>query len=344
MSEAAAIININRHFDLISSFEEFCSVRNTTLKGYAVGLRAFGNWTQAAGIMNPTRQDIRDYVRYLDGSGLKPGTRQQYFRVVKQLYKWAATEGLCPDITAGIKGIWKQDRQHHKKDALGREDVQAVAATIDRETEQGKRLFAMFLLCVVDGLRDVEISRANVGDIKTLGGKTYLYVWGKGHSEPDTPVLLPAEVGQAVAAYLKARTDNPTGKSPLFVSTSNRSKGQRIAPSTISKTLKDMLKAAGFDSDRITAHSLRHTSGTGVYKATRNLYLTQQHLRHANPETSEIYMHAEERENRDTEEKVYAYFFPTEGADDPRREAIDIIEGLPADKLQKALDILRAIQ
>ena len=202
MSEAA-IISIERHFDLISSFEDFCSVRDSTLKGYAVGLRAFGNWTRESGIMNPTRADIREYVRYLDGSGLKPGTRQQYFRVVKQLYKWAATEGLSPDITAGIKGIWKQDRQHHKKDALGREDVQAVAATIDRSTEQGKRLFAMFLLCVVDGLRDVEISRANVGDIKTLGGKTFLYVWGKGHSEPDTPVLLPAEVGEAVNAYLQ---------------------------------------------------------------------------------------------------------------------------------------------
>lgn len=343
MSEPATIININRHFDLITSFEQFCSVRTSTLKGYAVGLRAFGNWMQETGTTSPTRNDIRDYVRYLDESELKPGTRQQYFRVVKQLYKWAATEGLCPDITAGIKGIWKQDRQHHKKDALGREDVQTVAGTIDRTTEQGKRLFAMFLLCVVDGLRDVEISRANVGDIKTLSGKTYLYVWGKGHSEPDTPVLLPAEVGEAVNAYLQARTDIHTARSPLFVSTSNRSKGQRIAPSTISKILKAMLKNAGFDSDRITAHSLRHTSGTGVYKATRNLYLTQQHLRHANPETSEIYMHAEERENRDTEEKVYDYFFPTEKADDPRREAMDIIDCLPADKLQKALDILRAI-
>lgn len=343
MSEAA-IINVNPHLDLIASFEEFCSVRNSTLKGYAVGLRAFGNWLQETGTSNPSRNDIRNYVRYLDESGLKPGTRQQYFRVVKQLYKWAATEGICPDVTAGIKGIWKQDRQHHKKDALGREDVQTVAGTIDQTTEQGKRLFAMFLLCVVDGLRDVEISRANVGDIKTLGGKTYLYVWGKGHSEPDTPVLLPAEVGEAVNAYLQARTDVHTARSPLFVSTSNRSKGQRIAPSTISKTLKEMLKNAGFDSDRITAHSLRHTSGTGVYKATRNLYLTQQHLRHANPETSEIYMHAEERENRDTEEKVYAYFFPTEGEDDPRLEAISLIEALPADKLKKALDILRAIQ
>ena len=343
MSEAA-IININRNSDLISNFVQFCSVQNSTMKGYMVGLRAFVRWMHEFGIISPTRQDIRDYVRYLDASDLKPGTRQQYFRVVKQLYKWAATEGHGTDITAGIKSIWKQDRQHHKKDALGREDVQTVASTIDCSTEQGKRLFAMFLLCVVDGLRDVEISRANVGDIKTLNGKTYLYVWGKGHSEPDTPVLLPAEVGAAVNAYLQARTDPHTPKSPLFVSTSNRSKWQRIAPSTISKMLKAMLKDAGFDSDRITAHSLRHTSGTGVYKATHNLYLTQQHLRHANPETSEIYMHAEERENRDTEEKVYNYFFPTEGADDPCREAMDIIEGLPADKLQKALDILRAIQ
>lgn len=342
MSEAA-IIRISPNTDLISSFEDFCSVQETTLKGYAVGLRAFRNWTMETGILSPSRVDIRNYVRYLDNSRLKPGTRQQYFRVVKQLYKWAATEGLSEDITVGIKGIWKQDRKHHKKDALGREDVQAVAGTIDRDTEMGKRLFAMFLLCIVDGLRDVEISRANVGDIKTISGKTYLYAWGKGHSEPDTPVLLPEEVREALDDYLKARTDNPNSKTPLFVSTSNRSKGQRIAPSTISKTLKAMLKDAGYDSDRITAHSLRHTSGTGAYKATKNLYLTQQHLRHASPETSEIYMHTEERENRNTEEQVYNYFFPSEGSEDPRREAMELVQNLPADKLKKALDILRAI-
>lgn len=343
MSEAA-IISIVPQTDIFSSFVDFCSVKQSTLKGYEVCLRAFANWTQENGIISPTRADIREYVRYLDASPLKPGTRAQYLRAVRHLFKWAATEGLYTDIAAGIKGIWKQDRQHHKKDALGREDVQAVAATIDRETEQGKRLFAMFLLSVVDGMRTVELSRANICDIKTISGKSYLYVWGKGHSEPDTPVLLPAEVKEALDDYLQARTDNPTQKSPLFVSTSNRSKGGRIAPSTISKIIKDMLKDAGYDSDRITAHSLRHTSGTGIYKATHNLYLTQQHLRHANPETSEIYMHCEERETRDTEEKVYNYYFNQDAGNDPQREAIEIIQNLPADKLEKALDILRAIQ
>ena len=222
--------------------------------------------------------------------------------------------------------------------------MQKIAGTIDRETEQGKRLYCMLLLGIIDGLRTVEITRANVGDIKTVSGKTYLYVWGKGHSEPDTPVLLPREVKAAIDDYLSSRTDNPTAKSPLFVSTSNRSKGNRIAASTISKIIKAMLKAAGYDSDRLTAHSLRHTSGTGIYKATKNLYLTQQHLRHVNPETSEIYMHVEERENRNTEEQVYNYYFL--GKDEvvtSQQEAITLINTLPADKLEKALDVLRAI-
>ena len=89
---------------------------------------------------------------------------------------------------------------------------------------------------------------------------------------------------------------------------------------------------------------MRHTSGTGVYKATKNLYLTQQHLRHANPETSEIYMHAEEREERDTEQRVYNYYFSQEATSSPQQEALGIIQSLPADKLEKALAVLRAIQ
>lgn len=347
MSEAIAIMprNYPATSDIISSFSAYCSVKDSTLKGYIVCLKAFARWTQENGIQQPTRADIREYVRFLDESELKPGTKTQYLRAVKQLFQWASAEQLFPfDITQGIKGTWKVDRQHHKKDALGREDVQAIAAKIDRTTEQGKRLYAMFLLGIVDGLRTIEISRANIEDIKTIGGRTYLYTWGKGHSEPDTPVLLPQEVQEALQEYLASRTDNPSGKSPLFVSTSNRSQGKRIATTTISTIFKDMLKAAGYDSDRLTAHSLRHTSGTGVYKATHNLYLTQQHLRHANPETSEIYMHCEEREQRDTEERVYNYYFNPSSACDPQAEAIGIIQTLSADKLEKLLPMLRALQ
>lgn len=327
---------------LFESFIDYTSVKETTVKGYITCIRAFARWMQESGITQPTRADIKAYERYLAASDYKPGTRAQYLRAVKHFFKWTAAEGLYPNIADNIKGA-KVRNDTHKKDALGREDVPAIAETIERETEQGKRLYALYLLCISDGLRMIEISRANIGDIKTIGGRTYLYVQGKGHDEKDAPVLLPAEVKKALDEYLAARTDKPTAKSPLFVSTSNRSKGERIAPTTISTMIKNMLRAAGFDSDRLTAHSLRHTSGTGVYKATHNIYLTQQHQRHCDPATTEIYVHAEDRAERNTEQQVYDYYFKQDKATDAAQEAIDIIKGLSADKLEKALTMLKTL-
>ena len=109
---------------------------------------------------------------------------------------------------------------------------------VQRSTEQGKRLYAMYLLAVNAGLRTIEISRANIKDLETKGGRTWLYIWGKGHSEADQKKPIAPEVKAAIDDYIQSRTDNPNGNSPLFVSTGNRSKGKRIASTTISTMLK----------------------------------------------------------------------------------------------------------
>ena len=329
--------------DLFSRFIDYTDVKDTTLKGYMVYIRAFVRWMHERGITQPTREDIKAYKEWLEGSELATSTKAQYLRAVRHFFKWTAAEGLYPDIADNIKGA-KVRHDHHKKDALGREDVPAIAATIDRSTETGKRLYAIYMVCIVCGLRTVEVSRANIEDIKTKGGKSYLWVWGKGHDEPDSPVLLIPEVKTALQEYLDSRTDSPTAKSPLFVSTSNRSKAKRIAPTTISAQLKAMMRAAGYDSSRLTAHSLRHTSGTGAYQATHNLYLAQQHQRHADPSTTEIYIHDDERENRDTEQQVYNYYFAPNAKNDPTAEALQILRSLDPAKQQAALQMLRAMR
>lgn len=329
--------------DLFPRFVDYCSVKDTTLKGYINNVKAFSRWMNENSITQPAREDIKAYAAYLEKSGkYKPGTQAAYLRAVKQFFKWAAAEGLYPNIADNVKGA-KIRNSIHKKDALPREAVPAIASTIDRSTEQGKRLYALFLLCISDALRTVEISRANIEDVKTIGGRTYLYVQGKGHDEKDAAVLLPQEVKEALEAYIATRTDKHTGRSPLFISTSNRSKGQRIAPTTISTMLKKLMQGAGYDSDRLTAHSLRHTSNTGVYKATHSLYLAQQHARHVDPATTEIYIHAEEREERNTEQQVYDYFFKQDAAASPLQEACQLLQGMPADKLEKALAMLKML-
>lgn len=268
-----------------------------------------------------------------DGSGhrytikCKPATVKIYLQSVRQFFSWTAANGFYPNIAANIHAP-KVRQDIHKKDALTAADVltieQSIEATaaekaeaaagavkdtagrISRATEQGKRLFAMYTLAVNAGLRTIEISRADCRDLEVKNGQAVLYVWGKGHTEPDAKKALAPEVYAAIRDYLDSRRDRPTPNSPLFVSTGNRSGGRRIAETTISRMLKQAMQQAGFDSDRITAHTLRHTAGTNVQEITGNLYITQKYMRHTNPATTEIYLHNDtEKQEAQTAQDLY---------------------------------------
>lgn len=315
-------------------------IKPTTYKSYTTCLRIFGRWLQDHEITQPQAPDILSYKIHLEEAGIAADTRSQYIRLVKAFFRWAAGTGIYPDISLHIQGI-KTSAYYHHRDALDPEAVQAIAGSIDTSTPAGKRIYAIYLLCISCGLRMIEVSRANLGDMRTDGGRRYLYVQGKGHDEPDTPVLLPLEVAEAIDAYLATRDPPLLPRSPLFASTSNRSRGMRLAPTTISTQLKAAMIAAGYDSSRITAHSLRHTSGTAVYKATGNIYLAQMHQRHQDPKTTEIYVHADDRQNRTTEDTALAYLMQGSTADDPRQQAAALIDQMPADKLDDALAVLR---
>ena len=328
---------------LFERFIDYTDRKETTVKGYFTCIRQFVKWLELNDIRQPEREHIKAYRDYLASSGLATGTQAQYLRAVKHFFKWTASEGLYPNVADNIHGA-KIRHDVHKKDALQREDVAQIADTIDRSDETGKRLYAMYLLCVICGLRTIEIHRADVGDLKTVGGTTYLYLQGKGHDDKDAPVLLIKEVYDAVQDYLQHRSEKVTAKSPLFTSTSNRSKGGRIATTTISTMLKTLLVNAGYDSDRLTAHSLRHTSGTGAYMATGNIYLAQKHQRHADPATTEIYIHAEERDSRTTEQQVYNYYFRGEDERTAQQEALELMAALSPDKLEKVIDFIKMIK
>ena len=293
----------------------------------------------------------------------KPNTIAQYLRSVCQFFRWTAANNLYPDIAANIHAP-KLRHDRHSKEALTAPEVLAIeksiaqraqertqaaqnaqkdaAGRLQRSTEQGKRLYAMYLLAVNAGLRTIEISRANIKDLETKGGQAWLYIWGKGHTEPDQRKPLAPEVAAAVKEYLKSRTDKPTGNSPLFVSTGNRSRGKRIAPTTISTMLKRAMQEAGFDSERITAHSLRHTAGTNVQEITGNLYATQLYMRHSNPATTEIYLHTEtEQAEAGIAQQLYNLYHGT--GTDNRAKLEQLISRLTPEKLEQLTGIAAAM-
>ena len=293
----------------------------------------------------------------------KPNTIAQYLRSVCQFFRWTAAKNLYPDIAANIHAP-KLRHDRHSKEALTAPEVLAIeksiaqraqertqaaqnaqkdtAGRIQRSTEQGKRLYAMYLLAVNAGLRTVEISRANIKDLETKGGQTWLYIWGKGHTEPDQKKPIAPEVAAAVKDYLQSRTDKPTGASPLFVSTGNRSRGKRIAATTISTMLKRAMQEAGFDSERITAHSLRHTAGTAVQEITGDIYKTQKYMRHSNPATTEIYLHNDtEKAEAGIAQQLYNHYHGT--GTDNRTKLEQLISRLTPEKLEQLTGIAAAM-
>ena len=334
-----AVIGFNA--DLFDRFINYTDVKETTLKGYAVCIRAFIKYLAENNIHQPQREDIKAYKAYLDSTDHTAGTKQQYLRAVKHFFKWTSAEGLYPNIADNIKGV-KVRQDNTKKDALSETDIKAICDSIDRSTEAGKRDFAIILLAVTGGLRIIEMQRADIEDIKTIAGEKVLFIQGKGREEKDEYKKITPEVWEALSDYLGARTDT-SKKAPLFTGTSNRAKGERLTEPSISRIIKGVFKAAGYDSDRITAHSLRHTSVTMLLKAGATIQEAQQHARHADPATTGIYAHNIEREKQHTEQRIYNQIFnPT--SRNLLDEAEALLQGFTQSQLIAAIDYLKGVQ
>lgn len=276
-------------FNIFERFINYLDASPKTVETYKKALRQFFNYIGVHGIRKPQREDVLAFRDDLKASGLKPTTVQNYITATRIFFKWTEQEGLYPNIAEHVKGA-KLDK-NHKKDYLTSRQAKEVLAGVQTDSEEGLRNYAILSLMVTGGLRTIEVSRANVGDLRTLGENTVLFVQGKGREEKTEYIKISAPVEKAIRTYLKARENVEEGQ-PLFTSTSNNSRGKRITTRTVSGVVKTALRNAGYDSARLTAHSLRHTAITLALLAGREITEVQQFARHANLNTTMIYNHA----------------------------------------------------
>ena len=290
--------------ELNARFIAYLDARDSTVETYSKALRPFFAYLADNGINRPTRESViayRDSIR----ARLKPSTVQTYMITVRLFFAWTAQEGLYPNVAEHVKGA-KLDRQH-KKDALTSGQAKAVLAGIDTSTLAGKRDYAILALMASCGLRTIEVARANIEDIRIAGDSAALYIQGKGRDEKTEYAKLAPPVEAAIRAYLKAR-GKADGKEALFTSTSNNNAGG-MTTRAISGIVKARMQAAGYDSDRLTAHSLRHTAGTLNLLHGGTIQETQQLLRHSNINTTMIYLHNLNRANNHSEARIAAAIF-----------------------------------
>lgn len=262
------------------------------------------------GITEPTRNDVMTFKKYLQDYGKKPSTIALYLSAIRRFFDWLESEKLYENITRGVKAP-KQDKGH-KRDFLDASKIQKVMGGVSRNNLEGKRNFAILAVMATCGLRTVEIVRANVEDITTLGGTPVLFVQGKGRADKKEFVKLTAPVIEAIKDYLNTR--GPVAKSaPLFASCSRRNFGGKLTTRTISGVCKNSMIRAGFDDPRLTAHSLRHSAVTLALMAGQSLAEVQHFARHSNISTTQIYAHNIDRLNSLCETAITDAIFSTNG-------------------------------
>jgi integrase/recombinase XerD len=158
----------------------------------------------------------------------------------------------------------------------------------DRDTGLGRRDFAILVLMSRLGLRAVEVSRMQLGDIAWRSGE--LLVRGKGGRDDRLP--LPGDVGEALVDYLVSGRPAAPECRAVFLSLSDPPTAMsRNAVVLVSRRAS---RRAGLNV--VGGHRLRHTAATGLLREGASLREVGQVLRHGGDAmTTSIYAKVDAR-------------------------------------------------
>ena len=130
---------------------------------------------------------------------LSVGTAKNRVTELRSLLRFLLIEGLvATDLAAAVPPVagW---RDTGLPSTSARLDVPALAAACDVSSVAGRRDRAVLLLLGRLGLRACEVTRLGLSDLNWRSGE--VRVRGKGGGQACLP--LPADVGDAIAAYLR---------------------------------------------------------------------------------------------------------------------------------------------
>lgn len=296
-------INDAKFGELAKDFLVTIDVTENTVRTYKEGLKSFFGWREDMEFNGEIDQaQVKAYKNWLKESK-SANTASTYIVSLRRFLRYLVSQGeLAKNPAENVQGI-KRQRGHLRSD-LSKEEIRQLFRSIDRSTEIGKRDFAMINLMVRCGLRLIEITRADIGDIETRGARSILWVRGKGRDEKGEFVVLTEPALKALKDYLNSSPERRSSRSPLFVGAGGKNKGHRLSTRTIRRRVTKYLKAACLKGERISPHSLRHSFVTLAIEGGATIEKTQAAARHRSIATTQVYFHEHDRLKEPVEDKI----------------------------------------
>ncbi|MEY2856993.1 MAG: hypothetical protein RLZZ74_1305 [Cyanobacteriota bacterium] len=274
-----------------------------TLKTYTRQLYQFLQWCDRRQL-NPVlivKDDVKKYRHWMvKQQQYKPATIALKLAVVRRFYQAAVEKGLISlNPAAGVKPPREKFDPAEKITYLEAEEVEMLLGVIPNDGSlKSARDRLMLGIMALEGTRTVELHRADIASIVRQGKNLGVRVEGK---RSIRVVPLTPDLANLLVEYLHQRETRgevlqPTR--PLFISTGNNSRGNRISRRGIRTIVDTYLKLANLKHTpgrTISAHSLRHTAGTLALRSGADLRQVQDLLGHRDPRTTSIYTHVGDR-------------------------------------------------
>lgn len=245
-----------------------------------------------------TLAEVYDYLSFLardkakftkarsEEYGLNAASRARKVSCIRGFYKYLTVKAKLLEENP-VQDLDSPRPKRSLPRYLTLEESQALLRAVDgKHKERDYCILCIFLNC---GLRISEIAGLNLSDIRS----DHLRVLGKGNKERI--VYLNDATAEAINHYLVVRRGiAAVDRNALFLS----SRRTRVTREGLHAMVKKSLLQAGLDSEKYSAHKLRHTAATLMLSNGVDVRTLQEILGHESLNTTQIYTHVDNTELR----------------------------------------------
>lgn len=221
-----------------------------------------------------------------DGRRKRPASVDKIKMSLRAFFRFLLDAGV---ISTNPSRVLKYHRVHRVPEVLSDNERDRLRHALDGAGGwRGVRDAAILALLLGTGMRLASLVALDAADVR-LGEPAVLLRLLKGGGE--TRKALPDAARQRLAAWLPARALLGSGSPALFLSSQRR----RLCPRQVQVIVGRRLREARIDR-RVTAHGLRHSFATALYRKTRDILLVQRALDHRSIASTLVYARVADEE------------------------------------------------
>ena len=265
--------------------QEERAVASSTIENYGHYSKLFLIWrfgSRRIDLSSLQADDVVEFVQH-QAAAVRSEAIKNVTTALRSFLAYVRYRGdVSVDLASAVPRVANWSQSTIPK-GLPPEDVRRVLEGCNRKTALGRRDYAILLLLARLGLRAGEVASMSLDDIDWEGG--CLAVQSKGGKRCQLP--LPADVGKAIAAYLRAgRQQIPSRR--LFLCAQAPFRAFKNGGS-VSDVVRNALARAEVKSPRKGAHQFRHALACRMLRGGASLAEIGRVLRHESVHTTAIY-------------------------------------------------------